>query len=56
MSADNPPYNPIYITAWTILSIVLGVVLFGLFILGNHLLAAGHIVWDVIRYLASPFI
>ncbi|MCE0499609.1 MAG: hypothetical protein LV481_16845 [Methylacidiphilales bacterium] len=56
MSAENPPYNPIYITAWTILSIVLGVGFLGAFLLCNHLLAAGHIVWDIIRYLASPFI
>ena len=56
MSAENPPYNPIYITAWTMLSILLGIVFLGMFLLCNHLLAAGHIAWDLIRYLASPLI
>jgi len=56
MSAEIPPYNPIYITAWTILSIILGTLLFGMFIFSSHLLADGHIVWNLIRYLASPFI
>ena len=56
MSAEKPNYNQTYITAWTILSIVLGTVFFGMFILCNHLLAAGHIVWDLLRYLASPII
>ena len=56
MSAENPPYNQVYIIAWTILSLVLGAIFFGMFILCNHLLAAGHIVWDLIRYLAGPII
>ena len=56
MSDENPPYSQVYIIAWTILSIVLGVVFLGMFFLCNHLLAAGHIVWDLLRYLASPII
>jgi hypothetical protein len=56
MSAENRPYSQTYITAWTILSLVLGAGFLGMFLLCNHLLAAGHIVWDLIRYLASPFI
>jgi hypothetical protein len=56
MSADPPPYNQIYITAWTILSIVLGIIFFGAFVLCKDLLAAGHIVWNLLRYLASPLI
>jgi hypothetical protein len=56
MRAENPPYHQTYIVAWTILSIVLGVGFLGAFFLCNHLLAAGHVVWDLLRYLASPII
>ncbi|HUB68061.1 MAG TPA: hypothetical protein VL981_11310 [Candidatus Methylacidiphilales bacterium] len=56
MSNQDPPYSQTYITAWTILSLVLGVVLLSMFILGSHYLVAGHMVWDLIRYLASPII
>jgi hypothetical protein len=56
MSAEPPPYNELYIKAWTILSIVLGLVLFATFVFGTHLLQAGHIAWDLLRWLASPII
>ena len=56
MSNENPPYNQLYITAWTALSISLGLVFFGMFVLGDPLLAAGKSVWDLIRWLASPLI
>jgi hypothetical protein len=56
MSDESLPYSQTYIAAWTILSLVLGVVFLGMFILGPYFLAAGHIVWDLIRYLASPLI
>jgi hypothetical protein len=54
--ADAPAYNPIAIKAWGILSCVVGVILFGMFVFGNEILAAGKPVWDLIRWLASPFI
>ena len=56
MSDEPLPYNQLYIQAWTLLSILVTVVLFGMFIIGSHLLHAGHWIWDLIRYLASPII
>jgi hypothetical protein len=35
---------------------VVGVILFGMFFLGNILLQAGKPAWDLIRWLASPTI
>ena len=56
MSDEPCPYNPCYIQAWTILSIVLGVVLFGLFIFGDPLLQAGHIAWALLRWICRGII
>ncbi len=56
MSSENLPYSPLYIKAWTLFSVTLGVGLLGMFFLGNHLLHVGHIVWAFLRYLASPII
>jgi hypothetical protein len=56
MSDEQLPYSPIYIKAWTILSVTLGLVLLGMFFLGDHLLSAGHSAWDLIRWLARPII
>jgi hypothetical protein len=56
MSDEAPPYNQLYIQAWTLLSILVTVVLFGMFIFGPHLLHAGHWIWDLIRYLGRPII
>ncbi len=56
MSDEHPPYSPLYIKAWTILSILLGCVLFFMFVLCNHLLHAGDIVWSFIRWIFSPII
>jgi hypothetical protein len=56
MSDEQPPYNQLYITAWTLLSVVAAVVLLGMFVFGPHLLHAGHWIWDLIRYLFSPII
>ncbi len=56
MSAEPPPYNQLYIRAWTLLSLVVTVVLFGMFLFGQTLLHAGHWMWDLLRYLASPVI
>jgi hypothetical protein len=57
MSAENPPpYSQTYITAWTALSIVLGLGFLAAFILCNHLIEAGRVVWTLLRYLASPII
>ena len=56
MSAEPPAYNPLYIKAWSLLSIVVSVVLLGMFVLGDHLLGAGKITWDLIRWIFSPII
>ena len=56
MSDEQLPYCPIYIKAWTILSVTLAVFFLGMFFLGNPLLSAGHAAWDLIRWLARPII
>lgn len=56
MSTEQPPYSRLYIQAWTLLSIILGLVLLGMFLFGNTLLNAGHVVWSLIRWLARPII
>lgn len=56
MSAASPAYNKLYIKAWTLLSVTVGLILLAMFVFGQDLLAIGRIVWDVIRYFASPII
>jgi len=56
MSAEPPPYNPLVIKAWAILSILVCLIFLGMFILGPHLLEAGRSAWDLLRWLASPII
>ncbi len=56
MSNEQLPYSPLYIKAWTILSIVVALALFLGFVLCNHLLHAGNIVWSLIRWIFSPII
>jgi hypothetical protein len=56
MSDEPKPYSAFYIQAWTILSIVLAVLLLGMFIFGDSILHAGQVIWALLRWLASPFI
>ena len=58
MSAESHlPYSPLYIKAWTLLSIILGVILFGMFVFGDScLLPAGNVVWSILRWICSPII
>jgi len=56
MSDEQVPYNPLYIKAWSILTAVVAVALFMGFVLCNHLLDAGGIVWAIIRWIFSPII
>jgi hypothetical protein len=56
MSAEPPPYNQLYIRAWTLLSLVVSALFFGAFLFGQTLLHAGHWIWDLLRHLASPII
>ncbi len=55
MSADHdntPVYNPLAIKAWSILSGLVALLIFGMLIFGPSLLTAGKAVWDLIRWLA----
>jgi hypothetical protein len=56
MSDEHQPYCPLYIKAWSILSIVMAACLFLGFVLCNHLLHAGDVVWSIIRWIFSPII
>jgi hypothetical protein len=56
MSAEPKPYNPLVIQAWILLSLIVTLILFGMFLFGQTLLHAGHWIWDLLRYLASPII
>ncbi len=54
MSDEPIPYNPCYIKAWSILSIVVASSLLLGFFLCNHFLHYGDIVWSAIRWLFGP--
>jgi hypothetical protein len=56
MSAESKPYNSLTIKAWSTLSAIIGLIVFGMLVLGPQLLEAGRSVWDLIRWLASPII
>ena len=56
MSHETPDFNPLTVKAWTALSIVLSLFFFSLFLFGDHLLHAGNVAWDLLRYLARPII
>ncbi len=53
---DEPPYNQLYINAWTILSaLVAGGIFLGL-VFNAPLTHLGNWIWDLLRYLARPII
>ncbi len=58
MSDENPPaYSPRYIQLWSILSIAVALVFFGMFVFGPVLMFdIGKPIWSLLRWLASPFI
>jgi len=56
MSDDHPPYSQSYIITWTALSVLVTLILFGMLVFGDRLLGAGHIVWNLLRWLSSPII
>lgn len=56
MSDEPLPYSPRYIQAWTVLSIVVGLILLGMFLFGDHLLHAGHSAWSLLRWLCRGII
>ena len=53
---DAPPYNQLYITAWTILSALVAFGIFAALCLNGPLTHLFHWIWDLIRYLARPII
>jgi len=56
MNAEPPPYNQLYVRAWTFLCLIVSAIFFGTLLFGQTLLHAGHWLWDLVRYLASPII
>ncbi len=56
MSEEAKPYSPRYIQAWSVLSIVLGLLLIAMFVFGDDFLHTGQVIWNLLRWLASPFI
>ncbi len=57
MSTDSAPkFAPFFGKAWTVLSIVIGLVLLGMFYFGPVLMHVGGIVWALLRWLFSPII
>jgi hypothetical protein len=57
MTSDPAPkFAPSFGHAWVILSIVLGLVLLGMFVFGPALMHVGYVVWSLIRWLFSSII
>jgi hypothetical protein len=57
MSHDAPKaYSQLAINAWTIISASVTVLLAAIYTLGTPLMQAGHWIWDLLRWLASPII
>jgi hypothetical protein len=51
-----PKFVPFFGQAWTILSIVLGLVFLGMFIFGPTLMYVGKVTWSLLRWLFSSII
>jgi hypothetical protein len=59
MSTDQdtaPVFAAFFGKAWTLLSIVVGLVLLGMFFFGPVLMNVGGIVWALLRWIFSPII
>lgn len=56
MSAEAKPYNELIIKAWTLVSVVVTVLLTAMYVFGTQFLHAGHWIWDLLRWIASPII
>ena len=56
MSDEQNDYSPGYIMAWSILSVGIFLVLLGMFVFGNPLLHAGHVVWSLLRWICRGII
>ena len=51
-----PVFAPFFGKAWTVLSIVVGLVLLGMFVFGPVLMNVCGIAWALLRWLFSPII
>jgi len=57
VSTDSAPkFAPFFGKAWTVLAIILGLVLLGMFYFGPLLMHVGGIVWALLRWIFSPII
>lgn len=57
MSNDSAPtFAPFFGKAWTVASIIGGLLLFGMFVFGPWLMHAGGVIWALIRWIFSPII
>jgi hypothetical protein len=56
MSAETPAYNPLFMKGWVALAVAHAVGFFCLLVFGDTLLSIGHVVWSLLRWLASPII
>lgn len=59
MSTDQdtaPVFAPFFGKAWTLLSIVVGLILLSMFVFGPVLMNAAGIAWALIRWIFSPII
>ena len=55
-SDPAPVFAPFFGKAWTVLSIVVGLILLGMFFFGPDLMKAGGALWALLRWLFSPII
>jgi hypothetical protein len=53
---DEPIYNETMGLAWSALSGLVSLAIFGMLVFGPNLLHLGGWIWDLVRYLASPII
>jgi len=53
---DAPPYNQLYINAWTILCAIVAAAIFLAFCFNHPLTHLFHWIWDLIRYIFRPII
>ena len=51
-----PVFAPFFGKAWTVLAIVVGLILLGMFFFGPELMKAGGATWALLRWLFSPVI
>jgi hypothetical protein len=53
---DEPTYNETMGLAWSALSALVSLGIFGMLVFGPALLRLGGWIWDLLRWLASPII